>query len=142
MQQWGRWYCQAPVGGHVFQKQKKMFISHRAKKNSYVRNGPPTHHGRRSAPSTHPPTKPLLIQQYSSAAVRTAVHLVRVEQLVGWFLRTLYETRNKRGEFHFLTILGHLRERASRHPPPAHHPPSTHGPTQYSSTAVQQCSST
>ena len=39
-----------------------------------------------------------------------------------------YETGNKRGEFHFLTILGHLGERASRHPPPTHQPPTTHHP--------------
>ena len=112
-------------------------MSHRTKKDSHLRNGPPTHHRRRSAPSTHPPTNLYYIQQYSSAAVRTAVHLVRGEQLVGWFLRTLYETGNRRGEFHLFTILGHLGERASRHAPPTHHPPSTHGPTQYSSTAMQ-----
>ena len=29
-------------------------------------------------------------QETKSAAVRTAGHLVRGEQLVGWFLRTLY----------------------------------------------------
>ena len=37
-----------------------------------------------------------------------------------------------------MTILGHLEERASRHPPPTHHPPSTHGPTQYSNAAVRR----
>ena len=124
----------------VFQKQKKRFISHRTKKDSHVRNGPPTPHGRRSAPTLHPPTDQTFTtySKESSAAVRTAVHLVRGEQLVGWFLKTLYETGNRRGEFHFLTIHGHLGERASRRPPPTHHPPSTHGPTQYSSTAMQQ----
>ena len=44
----------------------------------------------------------------------------------------------KQGGFHFLTILGHLGEQASRHPPPTYHPP----PTDLPSTAVQQCSST
>ena len=39
--------------------------------------------------------------------------------------------------FHFLTILGHLGERASRRPPPTHHPPSTIHPRTYS---VQQYS--
>ena len=88
-------------------------------------------------PPTHRPNR-YYIQQYSSAAVCTALHLVRGEQLVGWFLRTLYETGNRRGKLQILTIVGHLGERASRHPPPTHHPPSTHGPTQYSSTAMQQ----
>ena len=139
-------------GWPILWKKKKRFISRRTKKDSHVRNGPPTHHGRRSAPYTHPPTKPLLhlyyTQQYGSAAVHTAVHLVRGEQLVGRFLRTLYETGNKRGEFHFLTILDHLGERASRHPPPTHHPPTTHpSPTihprtypvlQYSNEAVRR----
>ena len=41
-----------------------------------------------------------------------------------------------RGEFHFLTIVGHLRERACRHPPPTHPPPTIH-PWTY---PVQQCS--
>ena len=135
VQQRGRWYSQAPVGGRYFRSKKK-FISHRTKKDSHVRNGPPTHHGRRSAPSTHPPTKPLLhssVQQCSSTYSSTP----GTRGAVGWFLRILYEIGNKRGEFHFLTILGHLGERASRHPPPAHHPTSTHGPTQYSSTAMQ-----
>ena len=42
------------------------------------------------------------------------------------------------GGVSFLAILGHLGERASRHPPPTHHPPSTHGPTQYSIQQMQQ----
>ena len=138
MQQWGRWYSQAPVEGRYFRKQKKRFIFHRTKKGSHVRNGPPTHHGRRSAPTTTHRQNLYYIQQYSSAAVRTAVHLVRGEQLVGWLLTTLHETGNRRAGGHLLTILGHLGERASRRPPPTHHPPSTHGPTQYSSTAMQQ----
>ena len=36
-------------------------------------------------PPTHRPNL-YYMQQHSSAAVRTAVHLVRGEQLVGWFL--------------------------------------------------------
>ena len=92
-------------------------------------------------PPTHRPNL-YYIQQYSSAAVRTAVHLVRGEQLVGWFLRTLYETGSKRGEFHFLTMFGHLGKRAS-HPPPTHHPPPTIHPRtypvlQYSNAAVRR----
>ena len=123
-----------------FKKQKKRLISHRTKKNSRMER--PTHPPRTTQCTYTHRSNLHYIQQYSSAAVRTAVYLVRGEQLVGWFLRTLYETGNRRGEFHFLTILGHLVERASRRPPPTHQPPSTHGPTQYSSTAAQQCSST
>ena len=126
-------------GRPVFYKQKKKFISHRTKKDSHARNGPPTHHGRCSAPSTHPPTKPLLqtaVQQcsgtYSSTpGTRGAVSWLVLEE-------TLYETGSRRGEFHVLTIPGHLGERASRRSPPTHHTPSTHGPTQYSSAAMQQ----
>ena len=66
-QQWGRWYSQAPVRGRYCRNKKKEFIAHRTQKDSYVQNGPPTHHGRRSAP-----TKLYYIQQNSSAAVRTA----------------------------------------------------------------------
>ena len=58
-------------GRPVLQKQKKGFISHRTQKDSHVQNGPPTHHGRRSAPSTHPRPNLYYIQQTSSAAVRT-----------------------------------------------------------------------
>ena len=133
-------------GRPVFEKQKKRFISHRTKKTpTYGTAHPPTTDDAVHSPPTHRPNL-YYMQQYSCAAVRTAVHLVRGEQLrvVGWFLRTLYETGNRRGEFHFLTILDHLGERASRHPPPTHHPPPTihppftHGPNQYSSTAMQQ----
>ena len=86
---------------------------------------------------THRPNLYYIVQQYSSAAVRTAVHLVRGAQLVGCFLRTLYETRNRRGEFHFLTILGHLGERASHRPPPTMHP-RTYPVAQYSNAAVRR----
>ena len=76
-------------------------------------------------------------QETKSAAVRTAVHLVRGEQLVGWFFRTLYlgyETGNKRGEFPPST---------ARPPPTTHHPPPTHHPwtypvLQYSNAAVRR----
>ena len=133
----------------IVETKKKVHLPQGSKRlPRMIRNGPTTHHGRRSAPYTHPPTKPLLHEQYSSqqhvhqnnssAEVRTAVHLVRGAQLVGWFLRTLYETGNRRGGVHSLTILGHLGERASRRPPPTHPPPCTHEPTQYSSTAMQQ----
>ena len=90
------------------------------------------------SPPTHRPSIYYIQHYSSSAAVRTAVHLVRGEQLVGLFLRTLCETGNKRGEFHVLTILGYLGERTSCHPPPTTH----HPPTDLPSTAVQQCSST
>ena len=139
MQQWGRWYSQAPVGGRYFRnKRKGSSPTGRKKTPTYGTAHTPTTDDAVHPPPTHRPNL-YYIQQYNSAAVRTAaVHLVGGEQLVGCFLRTLYETGNRRGEFHFLTILGHLGERASRHPPPTHHPPSTHGPTQYSSTEMQQ----
>ena len=134
MQQWGRWYSQAPVGGRYFRKKKMVHLPQDEKR--LPRTERPTHPPR----MTQCTLRPYLyyIQQYSSAAVRTAVHLVRREQLVGCFMSTLYETGNRRGGVHFLTILRHLGERASRHLPPTHHPPSTHGPTQHSSTAMQQ----
>ena len=68
--------------------------------------------------------------------MRTAVHLVRGEQLVGWFLRTLYESGNRRGGFDFLTILGRLGERASRHPPTIY--PRTYPVQQYGNAAVRR----
>ena len=135
MQQWGRWYSQAPAGDRYFRNKKKVYLPQDEKR--LPRTGRPTHPPRTTQCTLHPPTDQTFTT-YSSAAVRTAVHLVRGEQLVGWFLATLYETGSRRGKFHFLTILGHLGERASRRPPPTHHPPSTHGPTQYSSTAMQQ----
>ena len=121
---------------------KKVHLPQDAKR--LPRTERPTHppHGRRSAPSTYPPTKLYYIQQHSSATIRTAVHLVGGAQLVGWFLRTLYEAGNKRGEFQFLTVVGHLGERASRHPPPTHPPPTMHPRTypvqQYSNAAVHR----
>ena len=133
----GTWYTQAPVGGRYFRNKKKGSspTTGRKKNPTYGTAHQPTTDNAVHPLPTHRPNL-YYIQQYSSAAVLTAVHLVRGEQLVGWFLRTLYdETGNKRRQFHiFLTLLGHLGERASRHPPP------THGPTQYST--VQQCSST
>ena len=142
MQQWGRWCSQAPMGGRYFRNKKKVHLPQDEKRLPRAQR--PTHPPTTSD-TVHPlPTfRPKLyyITQYSSAAVRTAVHLVRGEQLVDWFLKTLYETGNKRGEFHFLTIPGHLGERASRHPPPTNHSPTTHHPTtDLPSTAVQQCS--
>ena len=140
----GRWYSQAPVGGRYFRNQKKGSSPTGRKKTPTYRTAHPPNMD--DAVYTPPTRRPNLyyIQQDSSAAVRTAVHVVRAAQLVGWFLRTLYETGNIRGEIPFLTILGHLGERASRRPPPTHHPrpthhlPFTHEPTQYSSTAMQQ----
>ena len=129
-------------GRPVFWKQQKKVYLPQDEKDFHVRNGPPTHPPTTDDAVHPPPThRPNLyyIQQYSSAAVRIAVHLVRGERLVGWFLRTLYETGNRRGESHFLTILGHLgsKRAAMHHPPSTHHPP-----TDLPSTAVQQCSST
>ena len=83
VQQWGRWYSQAPpVGGRYFRNKKK-FISHRTQKDFHVQNGPPTHHGRRRVPSTYPPTKPVLHtaeQQCSSTYIRTTVVQQYVQQ--------------------------------------------------------------
>ena len=112
--------------------------------------------GRKKTPAcgtAHPPTtddavhptpthRPNLyyIQQYSSAAVRTAVHLVRGAQLVGWFLRTLYETGNKRGSF----IFDDTRpSRGASEPPSTTHPPPTMHPRndpvqQYSNASVRR----
>ena len=138
VQQWGRWYSQVPVGGRYFRNKKKgSSPTGRKKTPTYGTAHPATTDDAVHPSPTHPPNL-YYIQQYSSAAVHTAVHLVREAQLVGWYSRTLYETGNRRGKFHFLTILGHLGERASPRPPPTHHPPCTHAPTQYSSTAVQQ----
>ena len=122
------------MGGRYFGNKKIGSSPIGRKKDSHVRNGPPTHNGRRSARTDQ--TFITYRQQYSSAAVRTAVHLGLGGQLDGWFLETFYEyeTGNKQREFYFLTILGHLGGRASRHPLPTYHPLSTHGPTQYSST--------
>ena len=148
-------------------------------KNKIITDHPPTTDDAVHPPPTHRPNL-YYVQQHSSAAVRTAVHLVRGEQLlivgwflrtlyetgnkkcsstssstpgtrgaVGWFLRTLYETGYKRGEFHCLTILGHLEERASEppsttRPPPTTHPPPTIHPRtypavlQYSNAAVRR----
>ena len=145
----GKVVLQAPVGGRYFRRKKKINLPQDEKRLARTERPthPPTTDDAVHPTPTHPPTKPLLhlhyTQKYGSAAVHTAVHLVRGEQLVGRFLRTLYETGNKRGEFHFLTILDHLGERASRHPPPTHHPPTTdHPPTDLPSTAVQQCNRT
>ena len=129
-------------------EKKKVHLRQDAKR--LPRTERPTHPPRTTQCTLHPPTDQTFttysrtaVQQYlhqnnSSAAVRTPVHLVRGALLVGWFLRTLYETGNRRGGVHFLTILGHLGEWTSRRPPPTHHPPCTHEPTQYSSTAMQQ----
>ena len=153
VQQWGRWYSQAPSQWEAgIVEKKRVHLPQDAKR--LPRTERPTHPPRTRQCTLHPPTHPpthqtfttcssTAVQQYvhqnnSSAAVRPAVHLVRGAQLVGWFLRTLYETGNRRGGGYFLTILGHLGERASRRPPPTHHPPCTHEPTQYRSTAVQQ----
>ena len=99
---------------------------------------PPTTQDAVHPPPTHRPNLHY-IQQDSSAAVRTTVHLVPGEQLVGWFLGTLYETGNRPGVFRFLTILGHLGERASRHPPstPTIHP-RTYPVQKYSDAAVHR----
>ena len=82
------------------------------------------------------------VQQYSSTAVRTAVHLVRGEQLVGWFLRTLYETGNRRGKFHFFDDTrpsrGASEPPSTTHPPPTIHP-RTYPVQQYSNPAVRTC---
>ena len=141
MQQWGR-YSQAPVGGRYFRNKKKgLSPAGRKRTPTYGTAHPPTTDDAVHPPPTHRPNL-YYIQQNSSAAVHTAVHLVRGEQLVGWFLRTLYETGNRRGESHFLTILGHLGERARRHPPSTTHPPPTIHPRtypvqQYSNAAVR-----
>ena len=107
VQQWGRWYSQAPVGGrYLTYKLTKKKVHHRpqdeqrlqrTKKDSNVRNGPPTHHGRPSAPSTHPPTKPLLhtaVQQCSSSSKYSSAPAPK--KTINWcciILRALYLCR-------------------------------------------------
>ena len=87
VQRWGRWYSQAPVGGRYFGNKKKGSSPLGQKKTpTYGKAHPPTTHDAVHPPPTHRPNL-YYIQQYSSAAVRTAVHLVRGEQFVGWFLR-------------------------------------------------------
>ena len=90
-------------GRPIFYKQKKRFISRRMKKDSNVRNGPPTHHGRRSATTDDavhpPPTHRLnlhLIQQYSSAAVRTAAQQY-VRQCSSMYSSAPASKKNKNG---------------------------------------------
>ena len=124
-------------GRPIFYIKKKVHLPQDEKR--LPRTERPTHPPRTTQCTLHPPTDQTFTT-YSRTAVQQYVqqYTLRGEQLVGWFLRTLYETGNRRGEFHFLTIIGHLGERASRRPPPTHHPPSTHVPTQYSSTAMQQ----
>ena len=118
----------------VKNKKKSSSLTGRKKTPTYGTAHPPTMDDAVHPPPTHRPNRYYIPQYSSSAAVRTAVHLVRGDQLVGWFMRTLYKTGNRRGKFHFLTIL----ERAA-----VHHPPTTHyPPTDLPSTAVQQCSST
>ena len=107
------------------------FISHRTQKDSHVQNGPLTHHGRRSAPSTHPPTKPLLHtaeQQCSSSYIRTAV-----QQYVQQY------TPGTRGAVSWLVLMKQETEKKTptyrtAHPPTtddAVHPPPTHRPNFY-----------
>ena len=97
VQQWGRWYSQAPVGGRYLRNKKKGYSPTGQKKTpTYGTAHPPTTDDAVHPPLTHRPNH-YYIQQYSSAAVRTAVHLVRGEQFDGWFLRTLNETGNRRG---------------------------------------------
>ena len=113
-----------------------------AKKDSHVQNGPPTHHGRRSAPSTHPPTKPLLHtaeQQCSSPYIRTAVQQYVQQYKPG-----------TRGAVSWLVLRKQEKAKKRLHVqngPPTHHgrrsAPSTHPPTKpLLHTAEQQCSST
>ena len=79
---------QAPVGGRYFRNKKKSSSPTGRKKTPNVRNGPSTTEDAVHPPPAHRPN--IYIQQYSSAAVRTAaVHLVRGEQLVDWFSRAV-----------------------------------------------------
>ena len=55
MQQWGRWYSQAPVGGRYFRNKKKVHLP-QDEKDSHVRNGPPTHPPRTTHCTLLPPT--------------------------------------------------------------------------------------
>ena len=138
MQQWGRWYSQAPVGGRHFTKKKKNHLPQDEKR--LPRTERPIHPSRTTQCILHPSTdqtfstKPLLhiIQKYSSAAVRPPVHLhPKRNKLVLYPLyHALYVSTNKK-----IIITGH--------PPTtddAVHPPPTHPPTKpLLHTAVLQC---
>ena len=141
MQQWGRWYSQAPVGGRYFRNKKKEVNLPKDEKR-FPRTERPTHPPRTTQCTLHPPTDQTFTTYSSTAAaLRTAVHLVRGEQLVGWFLRTLFETGNKRGEFHFSTILSPSRG-VSEPSSTTHLPPTIHRRTypvqQHSNAAVHR----
>ena len=96
----GTWYSQAHQWEAGILETKKNFVYSMKKDPMYGTAHPPTTEDAVHPPPTHRPNL-YYMQQYSSAAVRTAVHLVRGEQLVGWFLKTLYETGNYGGNFIF-----------------------------------------
>ena len=145
MQQWGRWYSQAPVSGRPVlncrNKKKGSSPTGRKKTPTYRTAHPPTTDNAVHPPPTHRPNL-YYIQQNSSAAVRTSeqqcssayssIHLVRGAQLVSWFLRNRKQQKK----------YSHVQNG-----PPTHHgqrsAPSTHSPTKpLLHTAEQQCSST
>ena len=75
---------------------------------------------------------------YSSTAVQQYVQQYTWYTGNSWLVfRTLYEAGNRRGEFHFWKVPGHLGERASRHPPPTIHR-RTYSVQQYSNAAVRR----
>ena len=71
MQQWERWYSQAPVGGrYCTNKKKGSFSTGRKKTPTYRTAHPPTTDDAVHPPPTHRPNL-YYVQQNSSAAVRT-----------------------------------------------------------------------
>ena len=144
MQQWGRWYSQAPVGGRYFRSKKKV---HRPQDEKRVpRTERPIHPPRTTQCTLRPPTDQTF-PTYSSTAVQQYIQQYTWYAGSSWLIgywRPCMEQETDGRSFIFWRYLGISgSKRAAVHHPCTfgtlvHNPPSTHGPTQYSSTAMQQ----
>ena len=137
MQQWGRWYSQAPVGGQYFiNKKKKVHLPQDEKR--LPRTERPTHPPRTTQCTLHPPTDQTFIT-YSSTAVQQDVQQCTCTQKTNKLV--LYQPQSS------LCSPSRLLRKQNNNRPPTHHgrrsqcilhPPTDHTFTTYSSTAVQQ----
>ena len=142
MQQWGRWYSQAPVGGRYCRNKKKgPSPSGRKKTPTYRTVHPPTTDDAVHSPPTHRPNLYYIHtaeQQCSSTYIRTAEQQYAQQYIPGtrgavrWLVLMKQEKAKKRLP----------RTERSTHPHRTKqctlHPPTDQTFTTYSRTAAQQ----
>ena len=135
VQQWGRWYSQAPVGGRHFRNKKKG--SSPTGRKRLPRTEWPTHPPPKMQSTLHPPTDQTFITYHAA-----------VQQCRSTYSSTLAPDKKQISAVSAVScsVSTKITKQITGHPPTtddAVHPPPTHPPTDqtfttYSTTTVQQ----